>query len=242
MKPDGPIKKNMALSQLGVISGLIIVCTNSSGFAKNQIFIGPPRSNPSSEITNWLTGANGAGFTSIDYDDAPKSGFDFVISNTVAGDGNNADWRCLPFSLGPATGGATPMTFSFSYKFPDVVAKGNNVHVQLRFFDATGTNFISEIVLPIGSRTGDSKMEDYKTRTVENILAPRKARTADVWIDANIFEPWVSGTTRFGDFSVTTPPRSWLFKIGVAVFILVGVSIPVFLLIYLKRRRVLPEK
>ncbi len=242
MKPNRPIRKNMAPGQLAGIVCFIIVCTNSCGFAKDQIFVGPPRSNPPGGITNWLTGAHGAGFTSIDQDDAPQSGFDFVISNTVPGEGNNADWRCLPFSLGPASGGARPMTFSFEYKIPDVVAGGNSVHVQLRFFDATGTGFISEIVLPVGSRPADSKMAGYKTRTVENILAPRNARTTDVWIDANIFEPWVSGTARFGDFSLTTPPRSWLFKIGMAVFILIGVSILVTLLVYLKQRRVLSWK
>jgi hypothetical protein len=116
------------------------------------------------------------------------------------------------------------------------VAKGNNIHVQLRFFDSTGTNFLSEIVLPIGSRTGDSKMTDYKMRTVENILAPPRAKTADIWIDANIFEPWVSGTGRFGDFSVSTRPRSFLFKLSVAGVVLIGVSLSASSLIYFRRR------
>jgi hypothetical protein len=95
------------------------------------------------------------------------------------------------------------------------VAKGNNVLVQLRFFDASGTNFISEIVLPVGAHTGDASMDQYRTRTIENIIAPPRARTADIWVDANIFEPWVSGTARFGDFSVTTEPRSLRFKAAV---------------------------
>jgi hypothetical protein len=95
---------------------------------------------------------------SIDNDDAPKSGFDFTISNTVAGTSNNADWRCQPFLLEPAAGSARPIAFSFAYKFLEAVANGNNVHVQLRFFDSTGTNFISEIVLPVGAHTGDSRM------------------------------------------------------------------------------------
>lgn len=184
-----------------------------------------------------MTGANGAGSTAIDFDDTPHGGFDLAISNTAAGNSNNADWRCPPFSLGPAAGGARPMTWSFAYKLSDAVAKGNDIHVQLRFFDATGTNFLSEIVLPIGAKTGDSKMTDYKTRTVENILAPQKARTADIWVDANIFAPWVSGTARFGEFSVTTAPRSLLFKISVAIVSLMAVSICVWSLIYFRRHR-----
>jgi hypothetical protein len=209
---------------------LLSIAINSS--AKEVLRLGP-----ATNSAEWLNGANGAGYISIDTDDAPKSGFDFTISNTLAGTGNNADWRCQPFSLEPAAGGARPIAFSFAYKFPEAVAKGNNVHVQLRFFDSTGTNFISEIVLPVGAHTGDSRMSEYKTLTLENILVPRQARTADVWIDANIFEPWVSGTARFGDISVTTVPRSLLFKAGVIASALIGVCVVTWRLIYLWRRR-----
>lgn len=219
-----------------MIAALFVAIANIA-LAKEQIFLGPANSGAASGGANWLTGANGAGYTAIDFDDAARDGFDFTISNTVAGKENNADWRCPPFSLGAAAGGARPITFSFAYKFPDKVAKGNNVHVQLRFFDSTGTNFISEIVLPIGAHTGDSNMSDYKTRTLENVIVPRKARTADIWIDANIFEPWVSGTGRFGDFSVTTVPRSLLFKAGVIASVLIGICVVTLLLTYLWRRR-----
>jgi hypothetical protein len=214
------------------------VCVAFNLFAKEQIFLGPPNSRAASEGASWVTGANGGGFTYEDFDDPPHSGFDFTITNTVAGNSNNADWRCPPFSLGPAANGGRPMSFSFAYKLTDAVAKGNNIHVQLRFFDSTGTNFISEIVLPIGARTGDSKMNDYKTHTIENILAPRKAATADIWVDANIFEPWISGTARFGDFSVTTAPRSLLFKISVTIAVLTGVSFIVCMLIHLWRHHI----
>ena len=130
------------------------------------------------------------------------------------------------------------MTFSFAYKLTDAVIKGNNIHVQLRFFDSTGGNSISEIVLPIGFQTKDSRMAGYRTRTIENILAPKKARTADIWIDANLFEPWVSGTARFGDFSLTTAPRTLLFKISLTIAVLTGVSVFVLLPAYLWRRRI----
>src|SRR6476646_5790149 len=117
--------------------------------SKERLFLGPPNSGAASGGATWLTGANGAGSATVDFDDAPMGGFDFVLSNSVAGTANNADWRCPPFSLGPAAGGAKPITFSFAYKLPDAVAKGNNLHVQLRFFDDTGTNFVSEHVFPI---------------------------------------------------------------------------------------------
>jgi hypothetical protein len=69
------------------------------------------------------------------------------------------------------------------------------------------------------------------------ILAPKKARTADIWIDANIFEPWVSGTARFDVFSVTTVPRSLLFKAGVGTAVLLAVGALTVLLIQLWRQR-----
>lgn len=203
---------------------------------KGQIFLGPTDSGASSSGANWLSGAYGAATVSIDSSDpAANGGYDLVISNTVAGTENKADWRSQPFSLGPAAGGARPITFSFAYKFADTVAKGNNVHIQLRFFDSTGTGFISEKVIPVGTRTGDSAMASYKTITMGSIIAPRKAQTADVWINAGSFEPWISGTAQFANISVTTEPRSWFFKIGVTVAILFGICVSTMLLIYLVR-------
>ncbi len=67
-----------------------------------------------------------------------------MISNTVAGKENKADWRCPPFSLGPAAGGARPITFSFAYKLSDPVAGKENIHVMLRFWDSTGTNYVED--------------------------------------------------------------------------------------------------
>ena len=215
----------------------ILAALPPSVSAAGRIFLGPPSTGASSGGADWLTGANGAGFTAVDFDDPPHDGFDFVISNTVAGDGNNADWRCPPFSLGAAAGGARTLTFSFAYKFVDRVAKGNNVLVQLRFFDSTGTNFVSQIVLTMGSRTSDSSMTEYKTRTVENIIVPRTARLADIWVDANIFEPWASGTARFGNFSVTTAPRSLLFKAGVTAVVVLGFLVVTLGSVALWRRR-----
>jgi prepilin-type N-terminal cleavage/methylation domain-containing protein len=224
------IESLMVIAIIGILAAF-----GASG--KEQIFLGPAGSGASSGGANWLTGANGTGFTVVDFDDPANGGFDFTLSNTVAGAENNADWRCPPFSLGAAAGGARPIIFSFAYKFVNAVARGNNMHVQLRFFDPTGTNFVAEDVIPVGARTGDSSMTSYRTLTFEGIIAPPKARTADIWINANIFEPWVSGTGRFDSFSVTTAPRSWLFKAGVIATVLTGIGALTVLLTCFWRRR-----
>jgi len=187
---------------------------------EKQMMLGPSDSGPASGGANWMYGAYGASTASIDSSDpATKGGYDLVISNTVAGKENKSDWRSLPFTLGPAAGGARPVNFSFAYKFQDTVAKGNNIHVQLRFFDSTGAGFISEKVFPVGANTGDSEMAGYKTVTVSRIVVPGKARTADVWINAGSFEPWVSGTVQFANISVTAAPHSLLAKAAVLVAI-----------------------
>jgi len=193
--------------------------------AKDRLLLGPPGAGQPGGCASWFTGANGAGSTSIDFRDPAHGGCDFVLSNSVAGDGNNADWRCPAFSLGPAAGGARPITFSFAYKLPDPVAAGNNVHVQFRFFDSTGTNFISERVVPVGAHTGDSAMTGYRTLVLSPIMAPPQARMADIWVDANIFAPWVSGTAQFDSFSVTTLPGSKYLGVAVSGGILVLVAI-----------------
>lgn len=225
--------KPTARNLVGILIAAIVPVITSG---RELIFLGPENSGAASGGANWMTGANGAAATSVDFDDAAKSGFDFVLSNSVVGEDNKADWRCPPFSLGPAAG-ARPMIFSFAYKIADPVASKNNIHVGLRFFDASGTNFVGQHVFLVGAQRHDASMADYKTVTIENIVAPPKAKTADIWINANIFEPWVSGTGRFGDFSLTTVPRSLLFKLEVATAALAGIGLFTALSIYLWRRR-----
>ncbi|MDR3458203.1 MAG: serine/threonine-protein kinase [Verrucomicrobiae bacterium] len=220
----------------------VAACMALAGFAiqflfQRPIMLGPADSGPSSGGANWMSGAYGTSTAAIDSSDpAAKGGYDLVINNTVAGAENKADWRSLPFALGPAAGGARPITFSFAYKLGDTVVKGNNIHVQLRFFDSTGTGFISERVIPVGAQMGDSAMTSYKTFTTGRIFAPRKAQTADVWINAGSFEPWISGTAQFASFSVTSAPPSWLFKTAVVAAALVGIGTLIMLLGYFWRR------
>jgi hypothetical protein len=234
------MNRNLKLVSRHIIALLVatfaITTTTASG--KQQIFLGPPDSDASSAGANWFTGANGGGSVSVDFNDpATNGGCDFVISNTVAGKENNASWRCPNFSLGPAAGGARSVTFSFAYKLENPVAAGNNILVMLRFFDSTGTNYINQRTIQVGAHTSDSAMTSYRTITIPAILAPPKARTADVWIDANDFDPWVSGTARIDNISVTTVPRSLLFKAGVGAAVLLGIGTLTGLLIQLWRRR-----
>ena len=116
------------------------------------------------------------------------------------------------------------------------MAKGENIHVQFRFYGSTGANVISEQVIPVGAETGDSAMAGYKTFTMDRIIAPRKARTADVWINAGSFEPWLSGTAQFANISVTTVPYSWLFKAGVVAASCAAIGALIWLLIQFWRR------
>jgi hypothetical protein len=233
------MNKKINLMRRSIVSLAVtaFIVTTMAASGKEQIFLGPAEAGTWSGSEKWPNGMYGAASTSYDFDDHAGGVCAFVISNTVPGKENTADWRCLPFSLGPAVGGAKPITFSFAYKLTDRVAAGNNIHVQLRFFDSTGTNFIGERVIQVGARTSDSAMTDYRTLVINGILAPHKARTADIWVDANIFEPWVSGTARFDDFSVTTLPRSLLFKVMIGAAILLAVGALTALLIQLWRRR-----
>jgi serine/threonine protein kinase len=203
----------------GVFAG-VAGCVFLTGFAvrfllANHVRLGPPDAAVSNAGANWFPDTKGAGSVAVDFGDpVARGGYDFVLSNTVAGSTNNAECRCPLFPLGPAAGGNRPITFSFAYKLPEVVANKNDIHVQLRFFNSDYTGFISEQVIPVGARTGDSQMTGYRTITVTGIKAPRKAQMADVWINANIFAPWVSGPAQFANISVAAQPRSWFFKSG----------------------------
>lgn len=207
-----------------------------TAFGAGQIFLGPAESGTWSGSAKWFTGQSGAATTSYDFNDTDQGMCAFVISNTVAGKENRADWRSRPFSLGPAAGGARPITFTFAYKLSGPVQAGNNIDVQLRFFDS-GTNYLAGRDIRLGADTSDSTMTSYRTLTLRDILAPPKARLADVWIDANIFDPWFSGTAHFDDISVTTVPRSLAFKAAVIASVWLGICALGILAIYLRRRR-----
>jgi hypothetical protein len=236
------MNQNINLVRRHIITLLVAtfaIITTMVASGNDQIFLGPAESGTWSGSSKWPNGMYGAASTSYDFNDASHGACAFVISNTMAGTENKADWRCELFSLGPAAGGARPLTFSFAYKLADPVAAGNNLRVQLRFWDSSGTNFMGERNIRVGAHTSDSAMTSYRTLTINGILAPQKARTMDIAILANqnADEPWVSGTGRFDDFSVTTAPRSPQFKAGVGAAVLLAVGALTALLIQLWRRR-----
>ena len=226
-------KINLLYQSIAPWAVTVFIVTTMAASGKEQIFLGPPESGTWSGSEKWLTWASGAASTSYDFNDPAHGACAFVLSNSVAGKENAAEWRCLPFSLGPAAGGARPITFSFAYKLSDPVAPGNNMRVLLRFCESGVSNFISERTILLGAHTGDSAMSSYRTLTMNGIMAPRKARVADIWITTS---DWASGAGRFDDFSVTTVPRSPLFIMGVGAAILLAVGALTVLLIQLWRR------
>lgn len=203
--------------------------------AAKTVLLGPANRGAENGADDWYYGTNGAAWVSVDDSDPATGQFDFTIGNNTAGHENRADWRSKVFPLGPAADGAEPITFSFAYKFPDRINGRDNMQVFLRFFDATGTNFFSQRIFRIGFHTGDSNMVNYKTLTVSNIRSPREARTADVWVTANIWEPWTSGIGRFDDFSVETVSRVGLTILLIFASLVTGLMILV--IVTMKSRR-----
>jgi hypothetical protein len=204
--------------------GLLVVIVLQATAAPIQL--GPPDPGAESGPNDWYYGTSGAAWVSVDDTDSVAGEYDFTIGNKIVGHENRADWRSHIFPLGPAANGARPITFSFAYKFPDKINGRENMQIFLRFFDAAGTNFFGQKIFRVGFHTSDSKMVNYRTMTITDILAPRKARTADVWITANIWEPWTSGVGRFDDFSVTT-----VSQLGRTVLLIFGSSVAMLIII-----------
>ena len=193
---------------------------------KNQVLLGPPESGTFSGSEKWITAGRGAGFTCYDLNDTAKGTCAFVVSNSVAGTENTAEWRCPLFPLGPAAGGAKPLSFSFSYKLLDPVAPGNDILIQLRFCDSA-TNYLATRGYALGAHTSDSAMSSYRTLAMNGITPPPKARLADITIIANVDAPWTSGTGKFDDFALTTVPGPLIpaWAIGLAaLLIMAGVT------------------
>ncbi len=174
--------------------------------AARPVFIGPGNPGAENGPHEWWWGASGGSFLSIDDTDPASGTNDFTLGNSTVEGTNSADWRAVIFPLGPAAAGADPIIFSFAYKLMDEVKPGDNIRVQLRFFDKT-TNFVGQKEFWLGSKSGDSAMTGYKTVIARGIHAPPRAQVADVRVSVNLYgDRWSSGTGRFDDFSVTTVP------------------------------------
>src|ERR1051325_2395277 len=116
----------------GMIVGIMMML---NARADAEIYLGPGDSGANDVNDNWYYGQYGEAIAFVDSDDpARKGGYDLVISNSVAGKDNKADWRSHQFLVEDVAKAGRPITFSFSYKLSGEVAKGNNVLVQLRFF------------------------------------------------------------------------------------------------------------
>ncbi|MGA2242788.1 MAG: prepilin-type N-terminal cleavage/methylation domain-containing protein [Verrucomicrobiota bacterium] len=200
-----------------------------------QIMLGPPDPGAEHGFDSWYHGMNGEAWVSVDDTDPATGEHDFILGNKTAGDQNRADWRSRIFPLGPAAKGARPITFSFACKFPGKINGREDMQVYLRFYDAAGTNFLGQKIFRVGFNTGSSNMSNYKTMTFTDIRAPKRARMADVWVTANIFVPWTSGSGQFDDFSVTTVSRLGLTLL--VVFAGLGIMLIIITITVVKSQR-----
>jgi len=203
---DFQLQKSWRTDDAGkVVEEFPIVPAPKMASARRQ-FLGPANSGAESEFGSWYNGALGGGFVATDTDD-PASGLSYFrigITNAASYPVNHADLRSVMFPLGRPGKNHGRFTFSFTYKLPEAVKPGDNIEVNLRFFDESETNFLGQKTILVGSSSADSEMTDYKTIATNNIVAPDGAAKADVWVVANIFDPWTSGAAQFDDFSVTT--------------------------------------
>src|SRR5208282_4683643 len=144
------------------IAAALSVATFPALSVPKQILLGPTDGG-AEQGGQWYFGTNDAAYLFVDNSDPNHGNNDFTLGNKTAGETNCGDWRSQLFSLGPAAGGAEPMIFSFAYKFTGKVNPGDNIAVFFRFFDETGTNFLGQHYIPLGSGSGDSEMTGYKT-------------------------------------------------------------------------------
>jgi len=171
---------------------------------KKWRLLGPLNPGAEEGCEHWYHGMDGKGELLTDNSDPASGENDFTLQNSSADRHDHADWRCETFSLGAATNGSRPIRFSFDYKLPGPVKDGDNLRVQLRFYDQN-KNFMEQKEFWVGTRSHDSGMTSYKTITSEDILPPAGSRTADVTMTANLYDGdhWSSGTARFDNVFVT---------------------------------------
>ena len=230
--------RRRAVIFIGVAACAVITGLAVRLLLEKQITLGP--SNPGAEQDSdaWWVGTSGKGYLFVDHTDPASGNSDFTLGNTNLEGNNSVAWRSVAFPLGPAAAGAKPITFSFSYKLVDEVDPGDNVLVQVRFFDQA-TNWISDRDFPVGAITHDSFMSHYKTVTVGDIRAPQRAQMADVHINTDWkgFH-WSSGNARFDNIFVTTVPYSLRFKAVVITVALASLGSLILLLVRFWRRSV----
>jgi len=209
---------------------------------RRRAFLGPVNAGAEVGFALWYHGNSGSASVAVNSEDS-ASGFNCFrigVTDGASDRTNHADLRSVPFSLGQAAQAGQPMQFKFAYKLPGQVKAGDDIEVYLRFFDLTGTNFLDQQRVAIGANTGDSEMTRFKTVTVSRIIAPANARTADIWVVANIFGPWSSGTAEFDDFSVTVAAARSCTGMFVGAGIIAALAAGMAGWLFLRRRQVEP--
>jgi len=186
--------------------------------ARAQIDLGPV--NPGFELGNsgWFSGSGGVGTVVLpdptsNGPSAPGTN-DVLIGSTSGGTANHADFRSATFSLGPATGGANPVTFSFDYDILGTVTPGNNIRVGFRTWLANNNNnFEGEINSFIGDNTGDTGGDGWHTFSL-TYTPSANANFADIRVSVNVFNSspgvgdyWSDGNVLFDNFRVTAVPE-----------------------------------
>lgn len=210
--------KQLRLLTLGLLAiGVIAVL-----LFPRRVMIGPVNPGAEDGSDGWWVGASGTGYLFVDHTDPASGNSDFTLGITNEDKNNSVGWRSVVFPLGPAAG-VRRINFSFAYKLVGDVNPGDDVMVQLRFYNRT-TNWIRETDFLLGDSSHDSAMSHYKTFTVENIPTPHAASLADINVTANVFSHhWSSGDARFDDFSLTTTTYSALpIVFAVALFGVAG--------------------
>lgn len=209
---DFTIVKGWQADGAGKVSHEFPIAAPPPMLGYGKVFLGPGNPGAEADFDQWYNGVEGSGVVAVSGDD-PLTGvscFVIGITNAAAWPVNHADLRSVQFSLGDDRTARGPFTFSFNYKLPGAVKAGDNLQVCLRFFDESETNYLGGVSILVGSDTGDSAMTYYKMITTNNIVPPKGAAKADVWVVANIFSAWTSGTAEFDDFSVSAAAkRSW---------------------------------
>ena len=226
--------------QLAAFCGIVAIvcrCFAETTSTAKQVMIGPANPGAEDGSDGWWVGASGSGYLLVDHTDHASGISDFTLGNTNLNGNDAVGWRSVGFPLGPAAAGAKPISFSFAYKLIDDVNPGDNVLVQLRFFDRA-TNWISERDFVLGDRSHDSAMGRYKTITVGDIRAPSRAQVADVHVNIN-FQGyhWSSGAARFDDFSVKVKTRSLVPEVIVLAAALLGIGTTTAFLWHSRRKQ-----
>jgi hypothetical protein len=204
----------------------IAATTALVGVARADTFLGP--SDPGAELdpTQWFHGDAApdshaiiitSDFHSGTHAFQLDSDTNFGPADFRSGDGSTNPGGEQKFSLGAAAAHAKPITFSFWYKLPDGAPAGEDVRMQLRYWNANNeSEFVGEDNINLGSSSGDTApMTAWKKFTLVDAVSqmqggsgiPEHANFADIRFSVNNFTLF-DGRALFDDFSVIIPSTS----------------------------------